>query len=1103
MVCIGTVRVTGSGTGGLGSFRAFGERIRAEFVEGSAIAPDVYGLATRLLADGGSDWGHEALYPIHEALNWTTVVRFGRSARPSMAAIALENSDGTVWQLKLSTPRRDRAGGKVYKYETPKGNGARGFFPAVPLRIWGAIAARAGLTVPEGAQPTDFWPWVVAHPTVDVVVTEGGKKALALLSEGHCAIALYGVHGGHRRRDALKRPLEGGPELIEDLRPFAGAGRAIQLAFDQDSHPRARSRVAAAITGLGKLLADRGCRVSVLTWPMELGKGIDDVIVAIAAQTTQTVQAINQGPEGDPQGAIADLGTGEDIPEGTRPQSLGQIFAEAMDLEAWQCWQQLQGRLTYRADWLIPGGDLGDQDWAGLWEQVARSRRPIVAIASPKGTGKTKCLARWLAARGKTALLGHRIALMRNLCDRVGATYRGDLDRQTWHRNIQAGDAFSLRVGLCVDSLLALDPEVFQGCTLVLDEVVQVLRHLLLSATCRDRRSAILARFQTLIRGAALVLVADADLDDSSLNYLQRLRSGPDEEAQVILVRNGGTPLGYGGEFLVAPNDGAAIARLLAAASAGEKLFVATDSKRSSQRLNRLLEQLEQLQVPVLLINGDTSNGPVEQQFARSPDAVLATLQPQVVIATPSLATGVSIESTYFDHVFGLFYGVSITDGDMAQALGRVRPPVPRVVWCRERGQGGRDRGWSGSPQEIRQMLKRRTDATAALLQQQLMAVGVEDLGDRVDWDQSPHVQLWAETVAARRFSLDHLRAALWVRLRYEGNDLAWVDCRDRQNPEVQALIQQARLALKNAEATAIAATPLPTARDLQEWARAEHLTPAQRWAIAKYDLVTFYGVEPAAITPEFVLADRQGQQRQEILALEGLLDRAIARHHDLNTITHQVHRGDPLSPWDFGQALLASEVRDRLGLRAFLEPGREWTKYDLKPLVDRVRAHRRDVKMVVGFDPSPNLHDVDIWHRLLRQLGLRCQFRWERRDGEKLRVYRLDRDRWQQLQAILQRRQAIRPPAHPLGSPTPPELKSSIHPVGDPPPEPPNQQASPRSRASTDPTAAPKLRDRPCSGPRGERNGPAGTSPQSNSCGHSPAEDAGLRDSQRPDRHP
>lgn len=1006
MVCMGPT---------IGEFQGFAARMRAEFVEGSAIAADVYDLATRLLEDAGGGPGGEAVYPIHEALNWRRVVRFGRQARAPLAAIALENGDGTVWQLKLSTPRQ--AGGKVCKYETPKGHGARGFFPAVPLRIWGAIAARAGLTVPAGATPRDFWPWVVAHPAVEVVVTEGGKKALALLSRGHCAIALYGVHGGHRRRDALGMPLATGPVLIDDLRPFATAGRSIQLAFDQDTHPTARSRVAAAIAALGGLLAAQGCGVKVLTWPAELGKGIDDVIAALG----------RNGSGGGDQGQ-----------EQALDAALGQIFAEALDLEAWQCWRQLQGRLTYRADWLIPGGDLDDQDWGGLGEAIARSQRPILAVASPKGTGKTKCLARWLAARGTTALVGHRVALMRNLCDRVGATYRGDLDRCGVTEGAIAGGAYSLRLGLCVDSLLALDPEAFRGCTLVLDEVVQVLRHLLLSATCRDRRAAILARFQTLVRGAALVLVADADLDDSSLNYLRQLRSEPGIEAQVLLVRNVGTPLGYGGEFLIAPNDQAAIARLLTAVAAGEKIFVATDSKRSSQKLKRLLEQLERLGVSVLVINADTSSGLVEQQFTRSPDAVLAALAPQVVIATPSLATGVSVEAAYFDRVFGLFYGVSITDGDMTQALGRVRQTVPRTVWCAERGIAPQEAARGQSAAQIRTDLKRRTDATAALLQQQLMAVGLGDLGDRVAWDDSPHVKLWSETLAARRFAMDHLRTALLVRLRYEGNTLQVVDCRDEADLALRQLIRQARTAVKHGEAEAIAQAPLPTPEDLRQWAQSGRLTQGQRWAIAKYDLMTFYGVDPAAITADFVLADRQGQQRQEIQALEAVLDPAIARDHDFKTVTAQASTEGPLTPWDFGQATLGARVRRNLQLEGFLDPDREWTKHDLAPLVALVRRHRRDVKLALGLDPSPHLHDVDIWHRLLRQLGLRCQFRWERRRGEKLRVYRLDRDRWQQLQSILEhRRQEHQRPAD-RGSPPAGQDHNTIYPGGDPPGSPP-----------------------------------------------------------------
>ena len=72
--------------------------------------------------------------------------------------------------------------------------------------------------------------------------------------------------------------------------------------------------------------------------------------------------------------------------------------------------------------------------------------------------------------------------LMRNLCSRMGVNYRGDLDKVNGEF-ITAG-GYTLRVGFVVDSLLAINPEKFRGCDLVIDEVVQVLRHLLTSSTC-------------------------------------------------------------------------------------------------------------------------------------------------------------------------------------------------------------------------------------------------------------------------------------------------------------------------------------------------------------------------------------------------------------------------------------------------------------------------------------------------------------------------------------------------------------------------------------------------------------------------------------------
>lgn len=107
---------------------------------------------------------------------------------------------------------------------------------------------------------------------------------------------------------------------------------------------------------------------------------------------------------------------------------------------------------------------------------------------------------------------------MRNLSYRLGLDYKGDLDKA--QGKFITGAGYTLRIGFCVDSLLWFNPNDFAGCDLVLDEVVQVIRHLLTSSTCAKdgKRPALLARLRELVRVARRVIVADADLDNATLH---------------------------------------------------------------------------------------------------------------------------------------------------------------------------------------------------------------------------------------------------------------------------------------------------------------------------------------------------------------------------------------------------------------------------------------------------------------------------------------------------------------------------------------------------------------------------------------------------------
>jgi hypothetical protein len=219
---------------------------------------------------------------------------------------------------------------------------------------------------------------------------------------------------------------------------LAVPGRSITLAFDEDATEQTRRRVNHAQSRLGTLLATQGCAVSVASWDSNQGKGLDDLIVQSGAAAWSTA------------------------------------YAAALPLSQWQILQRLERRLTDPAKLRLNVGDLS---------QLDRTQLPtegLVALCSPKGTGKTKLIAALVADQSCVLSLTHRIALGRNLCARTGLTYRGDLDKVNGQYINAAG--YTLRIGSCVDGLLSLDPQHFVGCDLVLDEAVQLVRHLLTSS---------------------------------------------------------------------------------------------------------------------------------------------------------------------------------------------------------------------------------------------------------------------------------------------------------------------------------------------------------------------------------------------------------------------------------------------------------------------------------------------------------------------------------------------------------------------------------------------------------------------------------------------
>ncbi|UYD31086.1 DUF3854 domain-containing protein (plasmid) [Tolypothrix sp. PCC 7712] len=941
------------------SIEEFTSRIETEFIVGSGIAPSLYTENIRIISDLEIGAGGDVATPIHDALNWK-YTRFGHQAKPTLHAALLHNEDSSPWQAKLSTPRTDPNKGKIQKYETPIGNGSRAYLPTINRETRRLIAQRYNVEVPPAGE--SFWQWLELHPEIPIIITEGGKKSLCLLSQGYVAIALYGINGGYRSKDSLGNPIS--PHLIPDIAKFAVKGRHLTLAFDQDTNPATQKRVNAATYRFSRLLMKAGSKVNIAIWNGQKGlcKGVDDLIVNSGITAWET--ALNQ----------------------------------ALPLAHWQLWQRLENRLTYEPALQLTTADLSTLEIKDLPQQG------IIGIDSNKGTGKTKFIAKTTAKSQKVLSASHRIALSQNLCARANLDYRGDLDK--FNGNFIKGAAYTLRIGFCVDSLLAIDPQKFAGCDLIIDEIVQVVRHLLTSSTCdrNGKRPALLARFAELIRVSRRIIVADADLNNQTLDYIKELRG---DDTPIFLIRNDYQPEPYHVTLIQAKDKSAIINNLIADArqlQPGKTLYVTTDSKATSKTTARLLQKA----IPgirILLINSETSGNTVEKRFMKTPDPVIAQGLYDVIICTPTMATGVSIElKDFIAKVYGIFTGASSTDADMSQSLIRVRDNVERVVWCNERGTNYCKVSRSSNYLEIKNQLQQRTDATVSLIRSNLRPDMVEEITN-YNWHDNPHVNLYARISAEQNYSMMNLRDALLIRLKHEGHHIK-IDYQQSQS-SVNVLLKEAKEEIQITEAQAIVAAADLTYAEVALLESQESVSPEDALAVTKFYLKDFYCLDE--LTIEDVLWDKNGQRRGELLNLEAQLNPDLALDRTAKSLEKQASWNQGVCPWDISGTALRRKIREALGLNDFLDPNKEWTKADLKPYADKIRQYAPEINLYLNRTISDKMSDTQVVHQLLSQLGIKMAFRWSRFEPgfekQKIKVYRLDTEVWHSLMSTLHRR--------------------------------------------------------------------------------------------------
>lgn len=817
-----------------------------------------------------------------------------------------------------------------------------------------------------------FWQWFKKNKSIPFAITEGDKKAGAMCSRGIPCVSAQGMWDFCEAQP--KNRAENAPKLAMPLKGeialFMQKNRPVFILIDEDTKEATRKLGDMARNKAAFQISLSGADPLYVRWNPKNGKGIDDYI--------------------EKNGDIA----------------LFELLATATSVKNEMMESDISNTLKRDADIALK------QTLLNI-DLTKFEGKKLVAIKAPKGTGKTQKILAPLAQRAdKVLTIGHLINLTKANADRMGCTYRTEVD-QGLGRAFDQQEKEVTKVATVINSLLAFNVSQYKGYTIIIDEVVQMVRALLTSGTIREKgiRVALQTRLKALMQNAKQIIVADADLNDEVISYLENLL---DNEYEAFLVVNDLVQRGFNFTSYEAQNYyGIAEAALkdfkheYESGKDGEHVVIACDSKSKVEVIAEKARQYFPSE-NVFEIHSDSSGDPLNQAFATNPDEVLSYFQgdkPCLIIYSPSLGTGTSIESDRISRVYGIFSGASISDTDILQMLGRVRCNADRHIWINESGRAYSRISRSGSPTRLKQALKNSTKMIAYSIRESLS----EDRFDSIkafDWDNDAHIEMYCQLEAAKNRAMPRLRDRVLARLENEGNNL--IDTIYDESNAMRVALETLRLKIDTTNAEETAISDILTPEKAKELAERRTLERFERQQLSRHYFEQFYCV---TATPELVLKDKHGARRRLLRSLEELIYPETAKDRTVQTIEGQALWGMGWCPQDFKKSKPAQIIRDGLGLMEWIHRTDAWTKDDAKLIAFKKNCvkNRDSIKLILGFLPSHKMSAQQMLTKCLAQLDVSLIKNRKRIDGKPVWLYQIDQNELDESLAIIEaRREAI-----------------------------------------------------------------------------------------------
>ena len=886
------------------------------------------------------------------------------------------SSEPELRTFKPDLPRTAKDG-KVIKYDFPKNSQHFPLLPRVSYEVASNIFRSSGLDflqLTEEYAPLDleqdiaehsecvwFWQAVIDNPVVAVSVTEGGKKALSLLSQGRCAIAVSSITTWRKER--------GSKEVHPWLKLFA-ARRKFFLTFDQDVKSKTVRAVNKQSYELGNALLSAGAyRVRRISWDGS-AKGIDDFIANLKSKY------------GDRFAAAV----------------LRRAFVNSRDFRSFSRSNTLPGRVVKINSQFLSDDPLKK---AGNFK--------ILVVKSAKCTGKTRLLSQLVEEDRRSGIptinVSHLERLARELGSRLGLPYRTE-EAATSRRKTEG-------YSLCVDSLsphnkVPFYPQQWLEAGVTLDEFTQVLGHLTFGTTEVGKHRKLTA--ETLGQKLAdcweqdrPIRLLDADADSESVEFVYDLIRTYSEvhvtneelEAQTLTLVNEFEPSKGELHFYHEPSPKQIKADLIAKMRGDRNLLILTSSQQVSSPDGSInLEELAKkhyLPREILRIDSATVGDPFHPAFNITGKKIASLIENtdiKLVIASPAICTGISIDdlNCFFHAVFS-FQAGNLPLNSIRQQLVRLRDfDVPRFLWCPKVGLsfvGSK----SSNPAELLSDQKGESKLS-------LSSLGVKEAENLINSSICSTTKYWSKVGAKLNWQSYHYRELLLLDLESEGWNITHHYPEDDPNPDIEAVWEE-RKAIKQdslrREDLAIAQAEEISHSKAQELKQRKNLTSNEQNSITKYSISQKYGVE---VSPELLAAHRKNFYSSLKLQFWLFHGREYLESSDRQSlIQQQESNGGKVFLPDLNRKLFVTKVKllELLNLERFLQPGTEWhnKNEDAIALHDFVKRDLIRFNQVLGCGIAIGDSPIVVLQKILKRIGQRLPYLRNERDGKKrLRVY-------------------------------------------------------------------------------------------------------------------